>query len=114
MAIKTGNLKGQPKNKQKRQELFREVHDHVQSFVLLSHTTHGFNKEKRLVSCSDRIINLHVLWFVYVYRIFILFFGHFNDYFLQISLVKPLVVSYVSYLYENNHVNVDAAVDILS
>ena len=50
----------------------------------------------------------------YVYRIFILFFGHFNDYFLQISLVKLLVVSYVSYLYENNYVNVDAAVDVLS
>ena len=35
-------------------------------------------------------------------------FSHLNDYFLQISFAKLLVVSYVSYWRENNYVNVDA------
>ena len=58
-----------------------------------------------------------VLLLFYGYRICILFFGHFNDYSLQslqISFTKLVIISYVSYVYESNHVNVDAAVDVLS
>ena len=58
---------------------------------------------------------LLVLLLFCVYRICILLFGHLNDYFLQISFAKLLVVSYVSYVYEFNYGwNVDAAVDGLS
>ena len=44
--------------------------------------------------CSVMLWSLLLLF--YVYRIFILSFGHFNDYFLQISFDKLLVVSYVA------------------
>ena len=46
----------------------------------------------------------------YVYRISILVFGHLNDYFLQTFFVKLVVVVYVTYVNENNYVNVNAAV----
>ena len=49
--------------------------------------------------CS--VILLLLLMLFYVYRIYILFSGHYNDYFLKISFVKLLVVTYVSYLYGN-------------
>ena len=62
------------------------------------------------------VLLLVVLLVFYVYRIFILFFGHFNDNFFLISLAKMALVSYVRHLYEDNYVNVrvDAAVDVLS
>ena len=61
--------------------------------------------------CS--VILLLLLMLFYVCRIYILFSGHCSDYFLKISFVKLLVVSYVSYLYENTFFNVDAAVEVL-
>ena len=61
------------------------------------------------------VILLLVLLLFYVYRIAIsfFFFVHLNDYFLQTSFAKLVVKIYITYVYEKNYVNVDAAVDVL-
>ena len=83
--------------------------------IVLEYKTEAYitqkgNKIKFLQSNSElhSLTLLLVLLLFYVYRICILSFSHLNDYFLQISFAKLLVVSYVSYWRENNYVNVDA------
>ena len=47
---------------------------------------------------SHSVTVLLVSLLFYVYRICVLSFGHLNDYFLQVSFAKLVVVSYVSHL----------------